>query len=123
MPSSQASSIHPELIIEPSNPEREQARKVEPISLHLELASELSGLPKDLGLILIGLGTVGVAIPGPIPPGISFVILGAIVLCPGLIKRLGWLARSFPGAFRLLTSLVKRLRADLKRRYPGPVAT
>ena len=52
---------------------------------HLELARKLRGLPRDLGFVLIGLGAIGIAIPGPIPPGASFVVLGVLFAAPGLI--------------------------------------
>jgi hypothetical protein len=93
-----------------------------PRPLHLELARKLEGLPKDLGCALIGLGVIGIAIPGPIPPGASFVLLGVLFLRPGLIARLaGPLARRFPKMFRFLIGFVDDLRTDLDRRYPGAV--
>lgn len=93
-----------------------------PAPLHLELARKVEGLPRDLGCVLIGLGAVGVAIPGPIPPGASFVLLGVIFLRPGLIVRFaGSLARRFPRLFRFLIAFVDDLRTDLRRRYPGSV--
>jgi hypothetical protein len=122
VPRSPVLNAAPELLVRKSSAEMEPVRKPGPTTLHLELASEMSGLPRDLGIILIGLGAVGIVIPGPIPPGVSFVLLGALVLYPALIERLGWLAARLPGMFRFLISLVKRLRADLARRYPGSVA-
>ncbi len=122
VPRSQVHNGGPELLAKKSSAEAEPVRTPGRTTLHLELASEMSGLPKDLGIILIGLGALGIVIPGPIPPGASLVLLGAVVLFPALIKRLGWPAARLPGIFRLLISLVKRLRADLKRRYPDSVA-
>jgi hypothetical protein len=91
--------------------------------LHLELARKLDGLPRDVGVALIGLGTIGIAIPGPIPPGVSFVLLGTVFLWPRLIARLaGPLARRFPRLSRFLIDFVDDLRTDLERRYPGIIA-
>lgn len=90
--------------------------------LHLELARKLEGLPTDLGIALISLGVIGVAIPGPIPPGASFVLLGVLFLRPGLIVRFaGPIARRFPRLFRFLIGFVDDLRLALERRYPGSV--
>jgi hypothetical protein len=90
--------------------------------LHVELARQLGGLPRDLGTSLLVLGTFGVIIPGPVPPGFSFILLGVVVLRPSILARGGApLARRFPGAFHLLISLVTHFRSDLARRYPGSV--
>lgn len=89
-------------------------------ALHLELARKVEGLPKDLGVALIGLGVIGIAIPGPIPPGASFVLLGLVFLRPGLIVRFaGPIARRFPRLVRFLIGFVDDLRLALERRYPG----
>jgi hypothetical protein len=100
--------------------EAARARADAPVALHRELARKLHGLPKDLGVVLTGLGAVGLVIPGPIPPGILFVLLGAAFLWPGILARFGgWLARWFPGILRVLIGFVDQLRSDLQRRYPG----
>lgn len=88
--------------------------------LHRDLAEKLGGLPRDLAVALISLGVIGVAIPGPVPLGASFVVLGTVVLCPGLLGRTGGpLARRCPRLFRVLIGFADDLRADLERRYPG----
>jgi hypothetical protein len=93
-----------------------------PAALHRELARKLDALPKDLGAALMGLGAVGVAIPGPIPLGASFILMGAAFLWPGLVARFGgWFARRFPGVLRVLNGFVDHLLSDLSRRYPGSV--
>jgi hypothetical protein len=89
-------------------------------SLHHELAEKLGCLPRDLAVTLISLGVVGVAIPGPVPPGASFILLGTVILWPGLLVRTGGpLARRFPGVFRMLIHFTDHLHSDLARRYPG----
>ena len=103
-------------------PNRRPARPSEPAPLHLELARKVEGLPRDLGWVLIGLGAVGIAIPGPIPPGASFVLPGVLFLRPGLMAKLaGPLARRFPRLFRFMIGFVDDIHADLERRYPGSV--
>ena len=88
--------------------------------LDRELAEKLGCLPKDLAVTLISLGFVGVAIPGPVPPGASFILLGAVILWPGLLVKTGGpLARRFPGVFRMLIQFTDHLQSDLARRYPG----
>ena len=90
------------------------------VLLHRELAEKLGGLPRDLGMSLVVLGAVGVAIPGPVPLGASFVLLGTVVLCPGLLARTGGpIARKCPRIFRVLIAFTDHLRSDLARRYPG----
>jgi len=87
--------------------------------LHLELSRQVSGLPRDIGAILIGLGAIGVAIPGPIPSGTPLLAMGLVASFPRLIARLGGpMARRFPKLFRFLVDFVARLRIDLSRRYP-----
>lgn len=103
--------------------ERRPARPVPPPALHLELAGAIDGLPRDLGAILIGLGAVGITIPGPIPPGTVFVVAGVLVLRPELIARFGGpLARRFPRLFRFAIGYFQDLRSGLMRRYPASVA-
>jgi hypothetical protein len=88
--------------------------------VHRELAEKLAGLPRDLGIALISLGMVGVVIPGPVPLGASFVVLGTVILWPGVLARTGGpLARRCPRVFRVLVDFTDDLRADLERRYPG----
>jgi hypothetical protein len=90
--------------------------------LHLRLARKVEGLPKDVGVVLLGLGALGIAIPGPSPPGASFVLLGVLFLRPGLIVRFaGPLAGRFPRLFGFLIDFLDHLRIDLERRYPGSV--
>jgi hypothetical protein len=88
--------------------------------LHRELAKKLGSLPKDLGISLIGLGAVGVIIPGPVPLGATFVVLGAVVLWPCLLARTGGpLARTCPSVFRVLVNFTDHLKDDLNHRYPS----
>lgn len=90
--------------------------------LHLVLASKVEGLPKDLGFTLIAIGAAGVVIPGTLPPGISFILLGTALVWPCLLVRFGGgVARRFPWMAWVLIGFVDHLRADLEKRYPGSV--
>jgi hypothetical protein len=90
--------------------------------LHLVLAAKLAILPRDVGAVVLGLGTAGLVIPGPIPPGVPFVVLGVILLRPSLVSSFGEaLARRYPRFFRLVIRLIDRLLTDLARRYPGSI--
>ena len=93
-----------------------------PAALHRELARKLDALPKDIGVALMGLGALGVVIPGPVPLGASFILVGMAILSSGVIARFGgWLARRIPGTFRFLIEVIDRLFCDLNGRYPGSV--
>jgi hypothetical protein len=72
-----------------------------------------------VGAALIGLGAVGIVIPGPIPPGASFVVLGVLFCWPRLLLKLGdVLARRFPRLYRCFVAFISDLSTNLKRRYP-----
>lgn len=121
--------IHPKSGPRKSEPRRLADQHSERIAtaqapLHRELAEKLGGLPSDLGISLLSLGAVGVVIPGPVPLGASFVLLGAVVLWPGLLIRTGGpLARKCPCIFRVLIDFTDHYRSDLDRRYPGSLRT
>ncbi|MHB1556837.1 MAG: hypothetical protein ACYC61_05065 [Isosphaeraceae bacterium] len=90
------------------------------VPLHCQLAETIGSLPKDLAVMLISLGVVGVAIPGPIPPGASFILLGTVILWPSVLVRTGGpLAHRFPRVFRMLINFANDLHEGLDRRYPG----
>ncbi len=90
--------------------------------LHLVLARKLDRLPKDLGIALMGLGAVGLVIPGPVPLGGSLMVVGTALVWPALLARFGgWLTRRVPWMLRALIGFVDRLQSDLERRYPGSV--
>jgi len=70
----------------------------------------------------MGLGTLGLVIPGQVPPGVSLILLGGALVWPGLLARFGGcVARRFARMLRLLIGFVDRLQFDLERRYPGSV--
>ena len=83
------------------------------------LTNVVQRLPKDIGIVLLVLGAVGVVIPGPIPPGGSLILVGLFLTCPPLARRFDrWFKRRLPVLYNGLEQAVSRLEADLARRYP-----
>ncbi len=75
-----------------------------------------------VGVVLVTLGAVGLVVPGPIPPGTPFLVVGAVFLCPKLVKPLGGRIRKrFPTVYNAFDDQVMRFRSDLERRYPGSI--
>jgi hypothetical protein len=73
--------------------------------------------PKDLGLMLVSAGIIGVVLPGP---GVPALVAGGLILWPeGFGKVEGWVKRRFPEAHRKGMGHINRFLADLERRYPG----
>jgi hypothetical protein len=73
--------------------------------------------PKDLGLILVSAGVIGVVLPGP---GVPALVAGGLILWPeafGKVER--WLQKRFPETHRKGIGHINRFLADLERRYPG----
>jgi hypothetical protein len=74
-------------------------------------------LPKELGVMLVSAGLVGVVLPGPGAPAL---VAGGLILWPkgfGRVER--WLQKRFPEAHRKGIHHINRFLADLERRYPG----
>jgi hypothetical protein len=74
-------------------------------------------LPKELGVMLVTAGALGVVLPGP---GIPVMVAGGLILWPaGFRKADGWLRSRYPGAHRTGMAHITRFLSDLERRYPG----
>jgi hypothetical protein len=76
-----------------------------------------ASLPKELGVMLVSAGVIGVVLPGPGAPAL---VAGGLILWPeagGRVER--WFQRRFPEAHRQGMGHVNRFLADLERRYPG----
>jgi hypothetical protein len=77
---------------------------------------ELRALPKEVGVMLLSAGVIGMVMPGPGTPAI---IAGGLVLWPdGFGKVEGWVQKRFPMAHRTGMKQIKRYLKDLDRRYP-----
>ncbi len=72
--------------------------------------------PKDLGLMLVSAGVIGVVLPGP---GVPALVAGGLILWPeafGKVER--WIQKRFPDTHRKGIGHINRFLADLERRYP-----
>ena len=72
---------------------------------------------KDLGLMLVSAGIIGVVLPGPGAPAL---VAGGLMLWPGAFGKVErWMHRRFPDAHRKGIGHINRFLSDLERRYPG----
>ena len=73
--------------------------------------------PKELGLMLVTAGVIGVVLPGPGAPAL---LAGGLILWPEGFGRVeGWLRQRFPESHRKGMRHLDRFLSDLERRYPG----
>jgi hypothetical protein len=73
--------------------------------------------PKELGVMLVSAGIIGMVLPGPGTPAL---VAGGLILWPEAFGRVDrWLRRRFPETHRQGLSQMNRFMADLERRYPG----
>lgn len=76
-----------------------------------------ASLPKELGVMLVSAGVIGVVLPGPGAPAL---VAGGLILWPeAFSKAERWFQRRFPQAHRQGMGHINRFLTDLERRYPG----
>ena len=76
----------------------------------------IKDLPKEVGVMLITAGIVGLILPGPGTPAI---IAGGLALWPNAFGKLeSWLQRRYPGVHRQSMKQIGRFLRDLDKRYP-----
>jgi hypothetical protein len=86
----------------------------------LRLEVKLGRLPRDVGAVLLTVGAVGLVIPGPLPPGLTFLAIGTVILSPKLLRPFGGcLRKRLPLIYRVFEMQVSRFNSDLEHRYPG----
>lgn len=74
-------------------------------------------LPPEVGAVLVGVGMVGVVLPGPM--GTPLIIMGGLVLLPSVFGKLDhWLHRKFPKSHRVGLKYVNRFIDDFEKRFP-----
>ena len=74
-------------------------------------------LPPEVGAVLVGVGVVGLILPGPV--GAPLILAGGLVLIPRVFGHLeGWLHKRFPKSHRIGLRYVDRFIDDYERRYP-----
>ncbi len=72
-------------------------------------------LPKEVGVMLITAGVVGLILPGPGTPAI---IAGGLALWPTAFGKLeSWLEHRHPGIHRQSMKQIGRFLNDMERRY------
>ena len=77
--------------------------------------------PKELGLMLVSAGLIGVVLPGPGAPAL---VAGGLILWPDAFSKVErWARRRFPQAHRKGIGHINRFLSDLERRYPGSTGT
>jgi Putative transmembrane protein (PGPGW) len=99
-----------DLSSEIDDPDQDQTSSEDP-----EL-KRIKELPKEVGVMLITAGVVGLILPGPGTPAI---IAGGLALWPTAFGKLeAWLERRHPGVHRQSMKQIGRFLNDLERRYP-----
>jgi hypothetical protein len=89
-----------------------------PDQIALEQAefNKIKELPKEVGVMLITAGILGLILPGPGTPAI---IAGGLALWPDAFGRLeSWLERRHPSVHRQSMKQINRFLSDLEKRYP-----
>jgi hypothetical protein len=76
----------------------------------------LKELPKEIGVMLVAAGVVGLVLPGPGTPAL---IAGGVALWPGAFSKLElWLEQRHPDVHQKSMSQIGRFLDDLEKRYP-----
>lgn len=74
-------------------------------------------LPKEVGVMLMSVGVMGVALPGV--AGAPALVAGGLVLWPRTFGKLeAWLQRRYPGLHRQGMQQIGRYLNDLEKRFP-----
>jgi hypothetical protein len=75
-------------------------------------------LPKEVGVLLLAFGVLGLLLPGPI--GTPALLAGGVVIWPGTFGRLSrWVERRYPRFHQSSNRQIGRFLVDLERRYPS----
>ncbi len=78
----------------------------------------ISKLPKEIGVLLVIVGIGGILLPGPV--GTPFLLLGGLVLWPGVFGRIDSAFHSrFPKIHGEGMRQMRRYVLDLEKRYPS----
>ncbi len=83
-----------------------------------EIEARLADLPKEVGVLLVTIGTMGVVLPGIV--GTPALLAGGLMLWPrGFRVVNGWLERKCPKLHGHGAAQLIRYLDDLERRYPN----
>ena len=98
----------------PSANDRQLAH--EQFALEQSDLKRLKELPREIGVMLMAAGVVGLILPGPGTPAL---IAGGLALWPGAFSKLElWLERRYPAAHQKSMKQISRFLDDLEKRYP-----
>ncbi|WP_165224136.1 hypothetical protein [Aquisphaera insulae] len=79
--------------------------------------ARIKDLPKEVGVMLVTVGALGLVLPGVV--GAPAAIAGGLVLWPGTFGTVeSWFERRFPTAHKKSLRQIHRYLNDLERRYP-----
>ena len=85
-------------------------------SLEQSELDKFKELPKEVGVMLVTAGIVGLILPGPGTPAL---IAGGLALWPKAFGKLeSWLERHHPVIHRQSMQQIDRFLSDLEKRYP-----
>jgi hypothetical protein len=94
------------------------ASKTNGVLIHATDQPALEGLPREVGVLLVTVGFLGLVLPGPI--GTPFLLAGGLALWPnGFRSADRWVRAKFPRLHREGMEQLERYLHDLERRYPG----
>lgn len=86
------------------------------------LDERLATLPREVGVLLVTIGVLGLALPGLV--GTPALVAGGLMLWPRGFRSLnGWLGRRCPGFHGKSVEQLFRYLDDMERRYPSAVPT
>ncbi|MFM7041823.1 MAG: hypothetical protein ACKO35_06515 [Planctomycetaceae bacterium] len=81
------------------------------------LARRLQTLPREVGVLLVTIGVMGIALPGLV--GTPALLAGGLMLWPRGFRSVDtWLARRWPWLHRQGSEQLIRYLDDMERRYP-----
>lgn len=82
-----------------------------------DLNQRLAEQPREVGVLLVTIGIMGVVLPGLV--GAPALLAGGLMLWPRGFRSVDrWLARRCPGVHRHGTEQLLRYLDDMERRYP-----
>ena len=86
-----------------------------------EIEARLAALPKEVGVLLVTIGTMGIVLPGIV--GTPALLAGGLMLWPRGFRTVnGWLQRKCPKIHSHGAAQLIRYLDDLERRYPTSTA-
>jgi hypothetical protein len=110
----QLNDTQPEMNPNPSSKDSQLAQ--DQIALDQSDLTRFERLPREIGVMLIAAGVVGLILPGPGTPAL---IAGGLALWPGAFSKLElWLERRHPVVHQKSMRQIGRFLEDLEKRYP-----